>query len=237
MLQVCLNGSRSPHEHPALPVTPAELAAAARAAVDAGAVDVHMHPKQPDGTDTLDPHVVGQAVEAVRAAVPGIPVGVTTGAWTEPDARRRADLIRAWQARPDHASVNWHEDDADLVAEALLQHGIGIEAGVWSGTTGLERFLASPLKGQVLRVLAEIMDPDPTTAATTARGVLAALGDPPPAKVLLHGEGPATWPVLMLAAELGLDRRIGLEDVLHDSDGRTVADNSSLVRAALAVAG
>ncbi len=233
VLQVCLNGSRRLGEHPALPVTASELAAAARAAVDAGAVDIHVHPKRPDGTDTLDPDVVGGVLEAVRAAVPGIPVGVTTGAWTEPDANRRADLVGAWQIHPDHASVNWHEDGAELVAGALLTLGIGIEAGAWSGTVGAERFLASSLKSQVLRVLAEVIDLDAARAPATARALLAALGDPPPAAVLLHGEGPSTWPVLRLAAELGLDMRIGLEDVLLGPDGQDAADNAALVRTAL----
>ncbi len=142
---------------------------------------------------------------------------------------------RAWQIRPDHASVNWHEDGAELVAGALLEQGVGIEAGVWSGTDGAERFLASPLRGQVLRVLGEVMDLDAASAPGTARALLAALGDPPPVKVLLHGEGPSTWPVLRLAAELGLDMRIGLEDVLHGPDGQGVADNAALVRTAVSV--
>ena len=37
MLQACLNGSRAAGEHPALPLTPEQLAADARACVDAGA--------------------------------------------------------------------------------------------------------------------------------------------------------------------------------------------------------
>lgn len=51
----------------------------------------------------------------------------------------------------------------------------------------------------------------------------------------MHGEGPTTWPVLRLAAELSLDMRIGLEDVLHGPDGQEVADNAALIRTAQAV--
>lgn len=32
---------------------------------------------------------------------------------------------------PDFASVNWHEDGADEVAAALLEIGVGVEAGLW----------------------------------------------------------------------------------------------------------
>ncbi|MEU7168906.1 3-keto-5-aminohexanoate cleavage protein [Streptomyces morookaense] len=232
MLQVCLNGPRLQEHCPSLPVTPAELAEAARAAVAAGAQDVHLHPKRPDGTDTLAPDAVAGAVEAVRAAVPGIPVGVTTGAWSEPDARRRAALVRSWTVTPDHASVNWHEDGADLVAEALCDKGVAIEAGIFSGTDAPSRFRTSPFAGRVLRVLAEVMDTDPHSAPATAERLLRELGPDLPAPVLLHGQDGGAWPVLRMAMERGLATRIGLEDVLHTPEGAPAPDNAALVRAA-----
>jgi len=158
-----------------------------------------------------------------------VPVGVTTGAWTEPDPVRRAALVRAWTVLPDHASVNWHEDGAAEVAHALLSRGIGVEAGVFSGTAAAERFRASTLAPRVLRVLAEVTDTDPATATGTAAALLAALG---PGPVLLHGEDGGAWPVLAHARELGLDTRIGLEDVLTLPDGTAPAGNADLVLAA-----
>jgi uncharacterized protein (DUF849 family) len=229
MLQACLNGARTRAEFAALPLSPTDLATAAAGAVAAGAADVHLHPKTPDGADSLAPDVVAAAVSAVRAAVPGVPVGVTTGAWTEPDPARRADLVRAWTVLPDHASVNWHEEGAEKVAETLLARGIGVEAGVFSGTDAAARFRASPFAPRVLRVLAEVTDTDPATAAGTAAALLAELG---PGPVLLHGEDGGAWPVLALAAARGLATRVGLEDVLVLPDGRTPTDNADLVRAA-----
>ncbi|HEV7651872.1 MAG TPA: 3-keto-5-aminohexanoate cleavage protein [Actinophytocola sp.] len=229
MLQVCLNGARTRADFAALPVSPAELAAEATAAVTAGAENVHLHPKTPDGTDSLAPDVVAAAVVAVRAAVP-VPVGVTTGAWAEPDPARRVAMIRAWTVLPDHASVNWHEDGAADVTEALLSRGMGVEAGIFSGTGAAGRFRASGLAPRVLRVLAEITDTDPATATGTASALLAALG---PGPVLLHGQDGGAWPVLAHARALGLDARIGLEDVLLLPDGSAPAGNADLVRAAL----
>ncbi len=232
MLQVCLNGSRSREHCPGLPVTPAELADAARAAVAAGADDIHLHPKRPDGTDTLDPGIVAETLTAVRAAVRGIPIGVTTGAWTVTDPEQRASIIRSWTVVPDHASVNWHEDGADLVAEALKDKGIAIEAGIYSGTDAGTRFLTSPYSDQVLRVLAEITDTDPHTAPATARDLLDQLIPHVTAPILLHGEDSGAWPVLNTAAQRGLPTRIGLEDVLHTPDGTPAHDNVTLVRLA-----
>ncbi|MFD8993965.1 3-keto-5-aminohexanoate cleavage protein [Streptomyces abikoensis] len=235
MLQVCLNGPRRREQHPGLPVSPAEFAAAARAAVEAGAEGIHLHPKDRKGADTLDPAIVAEAVTAVRAAAPGIAVGVTTGAWITAGPEERAALVRSWAVVPDHASVNWHEDGADLVAGALRDKGVGIEAGIFSGTDGAARFRSSPFAGRVVRVLAEVTDRAPRTAPATAEGLLRDLGDGLAAPVLLHGSDGGAWPVLRMAVGLGLDTRIGLEDVLHTPDGTPAADNAALVRAALAL--
>ncbi|MBH5333304.1 3-keto-5-aminohexanoate cleavage protein [Streptomyces pactum] len=231
MLQVCLNGARRRPECSSLPVTPDELAAAARGAVAAGAEDIHLHPKDRDGRDTLEATAVAAAVDAVRAAVPGIPVGVTTGAWATADPRARAAQVRSWTVLPDHASVNWHEDGATEVAAALLDRGVGVEAGIYSGTPAAQRFLAWPRSGQVLRILAEITETTPQDALRAAAGLLGQLGSAA-APILLHGEDSAAWDVLRLAASRGLDTRIGLEDVLHLPDGTPAPDNATLVRLA-----
>ena len=54
-VKACINGARTPDQHPNLPVTPAQLAAAAVQAHQAGAQAVHMHPKTADGDDSLEP--------------------------------------------------------------------------------------------------------------------------------------------------------------------------------------
>ncbi|GAA4088985.1 3-keto-5-aminohexanoate cleavage protein [Nonomuraea soli] len=226
MLQVCLNGARGRAEHERLPLTPAELAAAAKEAVAAGAEDIHLHPKDDGGADTMEPDHVAAAVTAVRSAVPGIPVGVTTGAWTGAD---RAGHVRAWSVLPDHASVNWHEDGAAELADTLLERGVGIEAGIFSGTGAAERFLAWPRAGRVLRVLAEITDTDPVTAVGSAVALVEELAGRP---ILLHGEDDAAWAVLAVAGARGLSTRIGLEDTLRMPDGSPAPDNAALVAAA-----
>ncbi|MFE9403123.1 3-keto-5-aminohexanoate cleavage protein [Streptomyces sp. NPDC006530] len=233
MMQVCLNGARGAADGAMVPLSPADLARSAAEAVAAGAAEIHVHPKTPCGDDSLSSRVVGAALEAIRAVV-SVPVGVTTGAWAEPDPARRVERVRSWAVLPDYASVNWHEEGAEAVAAALLDRGVGIEAGIWSGTGGARRFLASPLAPRALRVLAEVTEPPPGAAEPTARALLAELGDAHGRPLLLHGEDESAWPVLRLALGLGLDTRIGLEDVLVLPDGQRAASNAELVRAALA---
>jgi uncharacterized protein (DUF849 family) len=63
ILKACLNGVRRPGEHPALPITPAAIAAEAARAVRAGADALHVHAKDDDGADTLDPVSVAAVLD------------------------------------------------------------------------------------------------------------------------------------------------------------------------------
>lgn len=155
------------------------------------------------------------------------------GAWAEPGPAARAARVRDWTALPDFASVNWHEPGAEELAGVLLDLGVGVEAGLWSGTDGPARFAASPLGPRVLRVLAEVTDPAADTAEASARALPAAIGDAHGRPVLLHGVEAGTWPVLRLAGRLGLATRAGLEDTLLLPDGERALSNAQLVRAAL----
>ena len=89
-------------EHPAVPLTPAELAAEARAAQLAGAQALPLHPRDRAGQQTLAVSDVFSAVAAVRAAT-GLPVGVTTGIWTvDGDDGRRMSLVADRAAGRNH---------------------------------------------------------------------------------------------------------------------------------------
>ncbi|WP_328497341.1 3-keto-5-aminohexanoate cleavage protein [Streptomyces sp. NBC_00414] len=232
MVQVCVNGGRGSGDGTLVPLSPRAMADSAAEAVAAGASDIHVHPKSPCGEDTLSSKAVAATLDEIRSQV-DVPVGVTTGAWAEPDPAARVARVHEWSVLPDHASVNWHEPGAEEVAAALLERGVGVEAGIWSGTDGAARFMASPLGPRVLRVLAEVTDPHPVSAEVTARELLAALGTAHGRPVLLHGEEGGAWPVLRLAVRLGLATRIGLEDTLVLPDGRRAASNAELVTEAL----
>jgi uncharacterized protein (DUF849 family) len=230
LLQAALNGDRTKADHPAVPVSVEELAQDASACVAAGVRAIHLHPRDGDGRERLEPALVDEVVVAVREAC-GVPVGVSTAAWIEPDLPRRLELVRAWRA-PDYASVNLSEEGAADVMRALLEAGVGIEAGVWS-VEDAERLAASGLGGRLTRVLVE-----PRHAATA--GAVELVGDihaaldrlGVTAPRLQHGDGASTWALLADAVRRGLDTRIGLEDTLAGPDGQPTAGNEALVRAA-----
>lgn len=237
LVKACLNGSRLPGEHPALPVRAEQVAEDAVAVVEAGAGALHVHAKDDRGVDTLDAAAVAAVLAAVRHRLPSTPVGVTTGAWTLPDPAQRVATVRAWPALPDFASVNWHESGAPELAAALLERGVGVEAGLFT-PAAVQAWLTWPRRAQCLRVLLEVADDPPEgDAVAAARALVAALGaDAAGVPVLLHGEGTSCWPVLREAVRLGLDIRVGLEDVLVLPDGSPAPGNAELVRAARDVA-
>ncbi|MPY61170.1 hypothetical protein FNH08_29735 [Streptomyces spongiae] len=232
-MQVCLNGARGSGDGAVVPLSPGAMADSAAEAVAVGASDVHVHPKSPCGHDTLSARAVAATVVEIRSRV-RVPVGVTTGAWAESDPAARVKRVLSWTVLPDHASVNWHEPGAEEVAAALLERGVGVDAGIWSGTDGAARFAASPLGPRVLRVLAEVTDTSADTAEESARALLTELGTAHGRPVLLHGEEDGAWPVLRLAGRLGLATRIGVEDTLVLPDGDRAGSNAQLVAEGLA---
>nr|WP_315489922.1 3-keto-5-aminohexanoate cleavage protein [uncultured Rhodoferax sp.] len=72
----------NPKQHP-VPVTPAQMAAEARDAFNAGASVMHVHVRnQEEGMGHLpswDPEVMAAVVDAIREACPGVIINLTTG--------------------------------------------------------------------------------------------------------------------------------------------------------------
>jgi uncharacterized protein (DUF849 family) len=234
LLKAALNGNRRAGSHPRLPLEAGQLAADAAACTDAGAGAIHLHPRDAGGRESLSAEVIDSAVRTVRRVAP-VPIGVSTGAWIEPDPQRRAALIATWR-EPDMASVNLGEEGAEMVMTALVGAGIGIEAGIWS-VADVERLVATGMADGLTRVLVEIVVPtgDPAVEALRIDAALDAAGITAPR--LHHGEGSAAWPVLRQAIELRRDIRIGLEDTFLLPDGSPAASNAALVRSAYQLAG
>ncbi|WP_253894954.1 3-keto-5-aminohexanoate cleavage protein [Corallococcus exercitus] len=238
LLKVCLNGARAATDHPRLPVTVEALARDAAACHAAGAGAFHVHPRAAHGGESLDAADLGVAVSAIRRACPGVPVGVSTGAWILPDVTARHARVASWKAlsastRPDFASVNLSEPGWESIADALLDAGIGVEAGVWF-PEDVSRLMAWPHAAECLRILVETQSSQPEAACREARtlvDLLRATGLARP--LLVHGSEGSAWAVLEWARRHGFDARIGLEDALTLPDGRPAADNAALVAAAL----
>jgi uncharacterized protein (DUF849 family) len=159
-IKACLNGPRGSDEHPAVPIAPHELATAAAAAVSAGAQAVHMHPRGDSGRESLSAADIAAVVRAVRLAIPGVPVGVSTGLWiAHDDVAARHEEVSRWanlavEERPDFASVNVSEAGFSELTVALNHAGVALEAGVWSLADA--EALAASVPDGLLRILVEV---------------------------------------------------------------------------------
>lgn len=234
LLKAAINGSRSTAVHPAVPCRPDEIAREARAAVDAGAGAIHFHVRGDDARETLAAESVAASLNAARAACPGVPIGVSTGAWIISDPAERLALVRAWTVLPDFASLNVHEAGALDLCRLVLERGIGVEAGLWH-ESGARLWVESGLAARALRVMIEPTEKDmPAALANLAaiEAVLAAAGVAVP--ILVHGLGPTAWDFIDVSVERGYATRIGLEDTLTLPDGSRPDGNAALVRAARA---
>jgi uncharacterized protein (DUF849 family) len=232
LLQAALNGDR---EHPAVPRTPAELAAEARAAVDAGARVLHLHPYDGDGWQTFDAEPCAAAIRSVHAACPGIPISLSTSAEIEPDSERRHALVAAWTELPELVTANQGEEGILELCELLVERGIGIEAGLLS-LDDARAFVASGIASRCARAMVEPLGEDPDVAVAEAEAIEGALAD---AGIGLeqvhHGDGLASWAVNRRGAARGHGVRTGLEDTPVLPDGRPASGNGELVAAAAVI--
>jgi uncharacterized protein (DUF849 family) len=232
-LQAALNGKRAPSEHDALPVTPEQLARDARAAVDAGARALHVHPRGEDGRESLAPAAVDAAVAALRDAVPDTELSLTTGLWiTGGDVEARYDAVRGWSELPDCCSLNVAEEGWRELGELLAERGVWIEAGLFAPKHP-ERLADSGLASHCRRALVEPQETAPRIAVTTAGAIdgnLERNGIELPQ--LHHGIDLTTWAVLDAAHRREREIRIGFEDTFALPDARRASSNAELVAAA-----
>jgi uncharacterized protein (DUF849 family) len=143
-------------------------------------------------------------------------------------ATDRVAAIQAWQSPPDVVSLNIAEPGIVALGGALLDRGIGIEAGVFT-LHDADTLLAVPWADRVHRVLVEVIfEHDDTTAVKLAQAIdarVAVLGRPR----LWHADAQANWAVVDAGLAAGADVRVGLEDTLIGRDGRPAPANAAQV--------
>ncbi len=233
LIKACLNGSRQPGEHPALPLTPEQLARDSQLVVAAGARALHIHPRRADGQQSLVASDQAAAISAIRAQCPAIPIGVSTIFFIDSDMALRLQHVQEWILLPDFASVNFDEPGVIELCNALLARGIGVEAGI-SSMEEAQLLVSSNIAERFLRVLIEPGEEEPEAALSNAEAIIRCL-DQENIRVpkLLHGFGNAAWAVLDAALQSGYDPRIGLEDTLTLPDGSMAQGNEELVACAV----
>lgn len=207
-----------------------ELVADATACLAAGAASVHLHPRRPaDGVQSLAAAVCDPVVAAIRAAAPALEISLSTSELIALDgAADRIEAVGAWRVPPDLVSLNLVEQGSIELGSALLERGIGIEAGIFD-LGDADALLAAPWADRVTRILVEtIFEHDEASAVERATAIDARVA-PLARPRLWHGDDRATWAVVDAGLAGGHDVRVGLEDSIVDRDGGPAPSNAEQV--------
>ena len=255
VLAVAPNGARrGKADHPAIPLTAAEIADTAAQCLDAGAAMIHLHIRDRDGGHLLDADGYRTAMAAIEARVGrDLVIQPTTEAVGLYDRHQQMALVR--ELRPEQVSIAVRElipdDPADSGAESQAAEFLA-----WAHRTrvavqyilydvaDVQRFVDLKRRGIV---------PGPAAPVLFVLGRYVSGQQSDPLELLPFIEnwrdagetGPWAFcafgrresAVGAAAAALGGHARVGFENNFHLADGSIAPNNAALVRAMAELAG
>lgn len=250
ILTVAPNGARkTQQDHPAVPISPAELAATAKACLAAGAAMIHLHVRDAEQKHSLDVGAYREAIAAVRAAVgDDLVIQVTSEAVGIYSPPQQMAMVRALEPEavslavreiiPDAAS----EPEAGRFLAELAEMGT-LPQFILYDAADVARFVALRESGVVPAGPAFLL----FVLGRYTAGQRSRPGDLLPFLSALHateGHAALSWAVcafgaqetacVTAAATLGGHARVGFENNLLLPSGAPAADNAELVAAAAA---
>lgn len=243
IITCALTGAETTRERqPALPVTPAEQAAASAEAVRAGASIIHLHVREDDGRPSQRLERFQESIQAIRSSAPGVIIQISTGGAVGESVESRA---RPLELKPEMASLNLGTmnfgDDVfmnhprDILGLAARMQALGVvpeleiyEAGMLESALRLahQGVLREPLHFQFvlgvpggmsgdLRNLMLLRSLLPTQGGAMTWGVA--------------GVGRFQLPLAVHALTLGGHVRVGFEDNIFYHKGELAQSNAQLV--------
>jgi uncharacterized protein (DUF849 family) len=256
IITCALTGVLTDPKRHCVPVTPAEMAASAREAFDAGATIMHVHfRRQEDGMGhlpTWQPDVAEEICAAIRDACPGVLINMSTGV-LGPDVS--GPLACLERVRPEIAACNagtlnylktrkdgswaWppmiFDNPVEKVEKMLAaMRGIGALPEFECFDTGIVRSVSMYVDHGM------VDEPDYNLVMGVASGMPADVDmldvivrhvrDGCPWQVTAIGRE-NIWPLHRRAAELGGNLRTGLEDTFYLPSGERARGNGELVDA------
>ena len=124
-IAVAPNGGRKVKaDHPAVPLTPAELAVTAARCLDAGAAMIHAHVRKADGSHLLDAQAYRDAIAAISQAVGDrLVIQITSEALGKYTPAQQRAVVQA--VKPEAASLALRELVPDASEEAAFADLLG----------------------------------------------------------------------------------------------------------------
>lgn len=246
----------NPAQHP-VPVTPAEMAASAKEAFDAGASIMHVHfRRQEPGMGflpTWEPEVASAIVDAIREACPGVIINNTTGVVGADIAGPLAclDATRPEMAAMNAGTLNYLKlksdgkwawppmlfDNPIAKIEAFLAHmyANNIVPECECFDTGIVRSVGLLQKAGLLRAPAHVSFVMGVESGMPAKAewlpLLLAELEPGTQWQTIGIGREEVWKLHRATAELGGNLRTGVEDTFYLPDGSKTSGNGALIEA------
>ncbi|MCV0394805.1 MAG: 3-keto-5-aminohexanoate cleavage protein [Rhizobiaceae bacterium] len=237
-------GRRTKADHPALPMTPAELAATAADCLEAGAAMIHVHVRDRDGRHLLNAEAYRDAIKAIRAETgERMVIQITSEALGIYGAPEQMAVVRA--TRPRAVSLALREIAPDAAAEPAFADFLGwlkaeriapqfilYEPAEAVRLDGLRRRGLVPFdEPPVLYVLGRYT----AGQTSTPQDLLPFLapGQPVFRRWMCCAFGHHEAACTAMAGLLGGGLRVGFENNLRLPTGETAPSNADLVRAAV----
>jgi 3-keto-5-aminohexanoate cleavage enzyme len=236
-------GRRTKQDHPAIPITAAELARTAAECLEAGAGMIHVHVRKPDGTHLLDADAYRDAIAAIHAQVGDrLVVQVTTESLGFYTPAEQIAVIKA--VRPEAASLALRELVPDEASEPEFFRVLG-----WMNRSKVlpQIIIYEPPEAVRLAAMIERGDlpwPDVPVLYVLGRYTTSQTSHPQDVLPFLAPGMPrfANWSVcafgrheaacVCTGALLGGHIRVGFENNVMLPDGKTASSNAALVSAA-----
>jgi 3-keto-5-aminohexanoate cleavage enzyme len=240
-----------------LPEQPDEIVAQGIAAWQAGAAVLHVHARNPDGSNTMDPTIYGVLHERLCAETDAV-VQLTTGGSPLLSVEERLNTVLL---APEMCSLNMgllnffirgqqvffanHRDAIERFAREIAARRVKPEFEVYSSVM-LEEV------AQLMRL--ELLEPPyainfvlHTPTQGGSRGTAQNLVDmcerlhelpvaPDQLRVTVSSMGPTQLPITAIGMAMGLNVRVGMEDNVYFRRGELVASNAQLVERAVSLA-
>jgi uncharacterized protein (DUF849 family) len=242
ILAVAPNGARKTKaDHPALPMTPREIAREAARSAEAGAAMIHLHVRDASGGHSLDPETYRDAIAAVRRETGDrLIVQVTSEAVGRYSAAEQMAMVRA--LKPEAVSLALKEILPEGAEEAPVAGFLAWVAReeilpqfILYDAAELARFGELVARGIIpdgphflLFVLGRYSK-DQTSAPRDLLPFLQAREGADPWALCAFGRREVACAVT--AAALDGHARVGFENNLYLPDGRLAPDNAALVAA------
>lgn len=232
--------------NPNLPLTPGEIASAAKECREAGASMIHLHVRDPQGNPTQDIAVFQETIRLIKDRC-DIIVQVSTGGAVGMSADERIQPVRL---RPEMAtlstgSVNFGPDifvnsypNIEYFAQTMLDYGVKPEIEVFD--TGMVDTAKRLIKKGLLKTPLHfdfVMGVPGGIAGTAENLVHLARLIPEGSTWSVAGVGYTQLPLAMMAIAMGGHVRVGFEDNVYYSRGIPAKSNAQLVERIARIAG